>query len=91
MKIEIVERGDPSVGIPPNTITIDWPGLENYVDSLQRNGLRRQLREFFEGWCDGPFQVYLEDECEDCGQSTLIRDHCTNPKCISNMPDDLKD
>ena len=65
MKITITDQGDSSVGIPAGTVTVDWPGLEQFIDDDVvggRHGLRRGLADFFGAYMDGRVEVQFEDE-----------------------------
>lgn len=71
MNIYLMSSGDPSVGSPGNCVTIDWPGLEAWIDDdddgTTRNNLRIELVELFGEWLDGGPTVVFGDTPVDQG------------------------
>jgi len=95
MKIFIEVVDGTSMGIPSETITIDWPNLDQYTGSKcnQRDDIRARLVRFFQYELDnGDVGVRFEDECPECGETLKSGSgfyesltYCDNQICIYNL------
>jgi hypothetical protein len=86
MKINIWTNGDRSVGIPGDSIDIEWELVDTF-DYEERAALKESLKKFWDSQLDFNCYVDFEDECPDCG-SRMENNMCYNPNCIINLPDE---
>ena len=64
MKLHISNRGDRSVGIEPDFITVDWNADFAAPDTEERSELREAFQSFFATLIDGPVFVQWDDELQ---------------------------
>lgn len=104
-KIFITAGGDPSVGLDPTHVVIDWPGLENLdLDTFDpevaltydtepytnRRELREDLLGLFSRWMDTGIRVEFEDELQAPDAfEDTDEDAITGERVWAFYPDDM--
>jgi len=80
MKIYLGTQGDSAVGVEGESVTIDWPDLETWIDDdAGREKLRTALIEAFSTFYGERFDASFGDQCEECGQvENAHRPDCPN-------------
>ena len=79
LSVIMFDNGDRSVGIEPTQVEITFKAnveFKDQIDYKAKDAMFRENRELFredvrklsQWFTDMPVQVYLEDECVDCGQ-----------------------
>ena len=66
------DHGDRSVGIEPTNVEINIKANVEFKSQIDykdnRELFREDVRKLAQWFTDMPVEVYLEDECVDCGQ-----------------------
>jgi len=93
IKANIQTTGDPSVGIFPDEINLEWNIVLGTKE--EREKFRKDLKDMFQEFCDsGTTYVIFEDECGDCGALLPKVDgkygQCINPKCPQNYDKEIQ-
>ena len=83
--LTIEDMGDRSVGIWPQSITINFGEWE--LDEEDRKKVKDGAVEYFKTCVsDMPVRyAYFNDECADCGAGKLADGNCSNAKCVNNL------
>lgn len=84
VKADISGAGDMSVGIFPQSATLDTGMASDDLKEIKEE-VRTKISELYALMWDEPVQVIFDDECPECGNPLDFDDSCPNKNCLNNM------